>query len=229
VTVAGGRGARLTDLRIEPEIGGQLAPVAEAADVADGGHERRGDGDVDAGDGHQPFDLGPGQHLGGDQLVDLRDLCVEEVDLTQAGLDGLALADGQLLLGQPVPALDPEQVRGRRAVLQTTHQHRVDLVLDPRSGADQLRAARQPLVVADARVDEHEPGHAIRERECRLERDAAAERVADQDRRQLLADQLDERELARARPELVQVERDRLEAVVQELLLRRPNARVADV
>jgi hypothetical protein len=66
----GGPVAGLADLRVQSEVGGQLAPVAEAADVADGGHERRGDGDVDAGDGHQPLDLGPGQRVGGDQPVD---------------------------------------------------------------------------------------------------------------------------------------------------------------
>ena len=88
-------------LRVEAEIGGQLAPIGEAADVADGGHERRRDDDVDAGDGHQPLDLRPAQRVGGDELVDLGDLGVEEVDLAQAGVDGLALADRQLLLGQP--------------------------------------------------------------------------------------------------------------------------------
>src|SRR4051812_46184066 len=76
------------------------------------------DDHVDAGDGHQPLDLGPAQGVGGDQLVDLRDLGVEEVDLAQAGVDGLALVDCQLLLSQPASTLDPEEVRCRRAVLQ---------------------------------------------------------------------------------------------------------------
>ena len=61
-----------------------------------------------------------------------------------AGVDGLALADRQLLLGQPAAALDAEQVRGGRAVLQAAHQHRVDLVLGARARADELRAAREP-------------------------------------------------------------------------------------
>jgi hypothetical protein len=59
VAVVGGPGAGLADLGIEAEIGGQLAPIGEAADVADGGHERRRDDHVDAGDGHQPLDFGP--------------------------------------------------------------------------------------------------------------------------------------------------------------------------
>jgi hypothetical protein len=64
-------------------------------------------------------------------------------------------------------------------------------------------------------VSRHEPGHAISERERRLERAAAAE-------------ELDGRELARARPELVQGERHRLEAVLQQLPLRGLDARVSD-
>jgi hypothetical protein len=121
-----------------PEIGGQLASVAEAADVADGGHERRGDDHVDAGDGHQPLDLGPGQRLGGDQPLDLRDLAVEEGDLAHGGVNRLALGERELLLGQPGPTLDAEQIRRRRAVLQTTHQDRVDLVLGARARTHEL-------------------------------------------------------------------------------------------
>ena len=97
--------------RVQAEIGGQLAPIAEAADFADGDHERRRDDHVDAGDAHQPLDLGPAQRVGGDQLVDLRDLCLLEVDLAQAGVDGLALADREPLDGQPPPSLDAEEVR----------------------------------------------------------------------------------------------------------------------
>jgi hypothetical protein len=48
----------------------------------------------------------------------LRDLGVEELDLAQAGLDGLALADRQLLVGQPGASLDPEEVRNRRRSLR---------------------------------------------------------------------------------------------------------------
>jgi hypothetical protein len=43
-------------------------------------------------------------------LVDRGDLGVEEVDLAQPGVDSLALADRQLLLGQPPASLDPEEV-----------------------------------------------------------------------------------------------------------------------
>jgi hypothetical protein len=66
------------------------------------------------------------------------------IDLAQAGVDRLALAEHQLLLAQPAPALDAKEVRRGRPVLQAAHQHRVDLVLDPRARPNQLRAARQP-------------------------------------------------------------------------------------
>jgi hypothetical protein len=90
--------------RIQAGIAGQLAPVAEAADVTDGGHERRGDDHVDPRDAHQPLDLRPGQRLGGDQPVDLRDLAVEELDLAHGGIDRLALGERELLPGRPGPA-----------------------------------------------------------------------------------------------------------------------------
>ena len=59
-------------------------------------------------------------------------------------VDGLALLHRQLQAGQPLAALDPEQVRARRPALQPALQHRVDLVLGPRPRAHQLLAARQP-------------------------------------------------------------------------------------
>jgi hypothetical protein len=71
------------------------------------------------------------------------DLRVEEVDLADGGVDRLALGQRLLLLGQPAAALDAEQVRRRRAVLQAAHQHRVDLVLAARARAHELRPARE--------------------------------------------------------------------------------------
>ena len=105
--VRGGRVAGLADLRVQAEVGDQLAAVGEAADVADGGHEGRGDDQVHAGDGHQPArPAGQFERLRRDHPLDLGDLAVEEVDLAQPGVDGLALLDRQLQLGQPRPALD---------------------------------------------------------------------------------------------------------------------------
>jgi len=79
----------------------------------------------------------------GDSALEDRDLGVEEVDLAQAPIDGLALVVGQLELGQPHATAPAEGVAHRRAALERAHQHRVDLVLAARALTHQLRAARQ--------------------------------------------------------------------------------------
>ena len=83
------------------------------------------------------------QGLLGDQPLDLLDLLIEELDVAQAGLDGLILDVWQFQSPQPVPAFDPEQVRHRRAALQAAHQHGVQLVLDPGARAYELVAASE--------------------------------------------------------------------------------------
>ena len=80
----------------------------------------------------------------GDRLLDQRDLAVEEVDLAQAAVEGLAFLDRQLELGQAGAALLAEQVTRLRAALQPPEQDRVDLVLGARARPNQLRAPRQP-------------------------------------------------------------------------------------
>jgi len=49
-------------------------------------------------------------------LIGLRrgDLCIEKLDLADPGIHRLALLDGRLQPGEPVAALDPEQVRAPR-------------------------------------------------------------------------------------------------------------------
>jgi hypothetical protein len=79
----------------------------------------------------------------GDGTLEDRDLAVEEVDLAQAPVDGLALVAGQLERGQPHAAASPECVAHRRSALEGAHQHRVDLVLGARALAHELRPARQ--------------------------------------------------------------------------------------
>jgi hypothetical protein len=124
-------------------VGDQLAGVAKAGDVADRGQEGGGGDQVHARDGHQPLGLGPGQHLRGDQPLDLLDLTVQERDVAQRGLDRLCLLGRQAQLAKPAAALDAEQIRARRLALQPAHQYRVHLVLDPSARADQLLAPRQ--------------------------------------------------------------------------------------
>jgi hypothetical protein len=60
------------------------------------------------------------------------------------GVDGLALLDRELERGEPLAALDPEQVRARRFALQAALQHGVDLVLRARARVHELLAPRQP-------------------------------------------------------------------------------------
>jgi len=68
----------------------------------------------------------------------------KEVDLAQRRVDRLALLGGQAQRGQPAPALGPERLSERGAPDQAAHQGGVDLVLGPRSGADQLGPAPDP-------------------------------------------------------------------------------------
>jgi len=51
--------------------------------------------------------------------------------VTDAGVDGLALLDRELEVGQPPAALDAEQSRAGRLALQPALQDGVDLVLGP--------------------------------------------------------------------------------------------------
>ncbi|MDQ6803370.1 MAG: hypothetical protein M3065_00030, partial [Actinomycetota bacterium] len=50
--------------------------------------------------------------------LDRGDLRVEELDVTNTGVNGLPLLQRQLQAGQPLAAPDPEQVRARRLALQ---------------------------------------------------------------------------------------------------------------
>jgi hypothetical protein len=111
------------------------------------------------GDGHQPARVGPVERVVRDRAPDQRDLAVEEVDLAQAAVGGLALLDRQLELGQALPPRASEQIADRRAALQAPHQDRMDLVLGPGTCADQLRAARRPTAHRPCALVRH--AHAV--------------------------------------------------------------------
>lgn len=70
--------------------------VPEAVDVADAGHERHRGLQVHPRHRHQPANLLRADGGLGQRTVDRGDLLVEEVDLAQATLDGLALVGGEL-------------------------------------------------------------------------------------------------------------------------------------
>ena len=77
------------------------------------------------------------------------------VDLAQPGVDRLALLDRQLQAGQPLAALDAEQIRARRLALQPALQHRVDLVLGARARVHELLAAGEPAAQHPAALIGH--------------------------------------------------------------------------
>src|SRR5215207_1563446 len=116
--VAGACGplAGLAHPRIEPERGDELARVAEAADVADAGHERRRGLQVDPGHAHQLAHLAGTDRRLGQRAVDRGDLRVEEIDLAQTVVDGLALVVGQLDALEEAPAARAGDVVDARPV-----------------------------------------------------------------------------------------------------------------
>ena len=143
--MAGGAAAGLADARVEAEVADQLARRGEAADVADRGHEGRRRLHVDAGDGHQPQQLRPGERLLGDLAIERGDLGVEEVDLAQTAIEGQPLVDRQLQPGQPAAAALAERVGNRRPLAQVAGEHAMRLVLRPCAGTHQpLTPVGQP-------------------------------------------------------------------------------------
>jgi hypothetical protein len=141
--VARDLGAGLTHAWIQPEVADQLTRRRKASDLAVG-HERRGDDEVDAGNGEQPTDLGRAEGMLGQDALDDRHLAVQEGDLAQAALDGDLLIQRELLGGEPLAAALAEQVAGRRTRAQRARDHGVDLVLRAGALTDQLRAPRDP-------------------------------------------------------------------------------------
>jgi hypothetical protein len=138
VSVARGREAGLAHACVQAEVADQALGRFEAADVADRRDQRRRGRDVDAGDRHQPLDVGAGQRVLGEVAVDAGDLCVEEVDLAQARREGVAFVDGQLELGKPAASALAEDVAGGRAALEVSHEHRGHLVFDAGALTHQL-------------------------------------------------------------------------------------------
>ena len=122
-----------------------MAWGGKARDVADRPQQRdRGDR-ADPGQRHQPQRVVAAERVGGDELVHARDLVRDEVELTQAGLHGQALVEGQAVdaLGEPAASLDPEEVAHRRPRRQVALQHRVHLVLRARALAHERAPSRR--------------------------------------------------------------------------------------
>ena len=83
----------------------------EVPDLPDRRHEAGGGDHVDARHRHQPADLRPNQApRPAIAPLDPRDLCLAEVDLAKAPVDGFTLLHRQLHRLEPAPALEAEEI-----------------------------------------------------------------------------------------------------------------------
>jgi hypothetical protein len=151
----GGLISGLADSWVQAQIADQLPRTAEPPEVADRRHDRQRDSRIDAGNRHQALHVVTGQgYLAELRVDDLKFLAVK-VELAQQRLDRLALIRRQLLLAKPRATLDPEQVRGRAARHEVSVQDRLNLVLQPRPLAHDVRptsnltAQRMGLLVGE--------------------------------------------------------------------------------
>jgi hypothetical protein len=133
---------RLTNLGVESEIADEVPRRGESADVTDDRHERSRGGNTDSWNGHESLDVVGVKGVDRDISIDKRDLSIQEVDLSQAGIDRLAFIDRELQLRQPHASLSAEQIRGRGAALEVALQNRMDLVLGLGALLDELSSSR---------------------------------------------------------------------------------------
>jgi len=139
--VDGGAVAGLADPGVQAEIGHEAVGVGEAREVADGGEQRHGDGDINAGHGHEPGGGGVVDRLEGDVPIDGGQFGAVEVQLADQRLYAALLIGGQGLVGEPPSTHPGEQVGVRAGGHQVAGQDGVDLVLQPGPLTDQVRAA----------------------------------------------------------------------------------------
>ena len=101
--------------------------------LAHGSHEGSRRDEAHPGDRHQATDLLAGHRLAGQLALDQADLVIEEVNLAQAAIDGLALVGWQLDRGQPLASPLAEHVCDGGTTLEVAREHRVALVLRARA------------------------------------------------------------------------------------------------
>src|SRR6266550_4484255 len=118
-----GRLARLAHPRVKPDIGDELLRCLKATDVADHRHERRGRDEAHPGDSHEAADLLRRKRLSCERSLDQPNLSVEEVDLAQSAVDGLALVGRQLERLEPLASSLAEHVTHRRATFEVAGEH----------------------------------------------------------------------------------------------------------
>jgi hypothetical protein len=112
--------------------------VGEPGDVPDRRHHPgRGHGAYPR-NRHDASDFGPRKDLLGDGSVHQAELAVQEVDVAKGRLHRLSFIRREILLVEPGPAALAEQVARRRASLECSLQHGVDLVLGLGALLDEL-------------------------------------------------------------------------------------------
>jgi hypothetical protein len=104
--------AGLAHLRIQPELGSQLAAAQNRPGCPTVAMRVAAKIRFTPGTVISRGISGQASNLLCDQSLDGGDLAVQEFNMADTGVDGLALLDGELQTGQPLAALDPEQIRG---------------------------------------------------------------------------------------------------------------------
>jgi hypothetical protein len=124
---------------IETEVAHQPARVGKATYVSDVGQEGGSHYDVDPGDAQQAAGLGRADQVPSQQMIQLRDLEAQRIDLAQAADERDCLLRGKLERCQPASPGHPKGIGDRRARAQVACQHRVNLVLGPPAGPHHRR------------------------------------------------------------------------------------------
>ena len=133
---------RLPDSWVQPEIADQLLGIREPGDLPNSRYQRHRDGRIDSGNGHQP----PGGHarqgLLGYVSFEARHLLGELIERPEQAGHGLPLIGRERLAREPDSPAFAKQIRIRTGRHKIPMQDRMNLILDLRSLADHLLAAR---------------------------------------------------------------------------------------
>jgi hypothetical protein len=106
--VMGGTQSRLAYPRVQAKVAHEFPGALEPADIADRGHDPRGDCEIDACDRHQPLSCLVIERIMGDLAIEDVKIFGEAVELPHVPVDGAALVVGQRLACQPRPTAGAE-------------------------------------------------------------------------------------------------------------------------
>ncbi len=129
--MVGSAKSRLANPRIEPEVADQLLRAFKAADIADGGHQSRRHGEINACDREQPFDREIIHRAFSNLPIEHRKFFTEPVEFAYMPLDRNLLIVRQWLTFKPFTPAAVEQVGMWALRDQVSIQDRMDLILNP--------------------------------------------------------------------------------------------------